>query len=587
MLKHMKIGKRLALGFGLVLLMMTCVALSGYWGLESAAALATHIVKVDSPIVEQSQRARAATLGMRRFEKDYFLNIGSAEEEAGYVAKWDGQRKDLTDRLTILDTLITADDDKEAVRTMGAEAATYEDAFKKAIGLIREGKIKTPEEGNQFMVPFKDPIHKMEATANDFALKHSKALATLDQVVSTNARWTVVVMVLIMVMAFGISVIIGFVISRGVTGPIQLAVDVAEKLAQGEVDVRISSESTDEAGLLLASMKKMVRTIQEMVAAASAVAGGDLTVSILPQSDKDALGNALANMVGKLTQTITEVQASALALTSASAQVSATSQSLAQGTSEQAASVEETTASLEQMNASISQNAENSRHLAQIATDGARRAAESAESVGRTVIAMKEIAEKISIVDEITYQTNLLALNAAIEAARAGEHGKGFAVVATEVRRLAERSQTSAKEIGTLAGSSVRVAEHSGQLLSELVPSVQKSADIIQEVSAASSEQAQGVNQVNRAMSQVDQVTQRNASAAEELSSTAEELAAQAESLQQLMSFFRLPQSVGPRVARPAARPVGQASVPMPRQLEHLLAPTGGNGSTDHDFKRF
>src|SRR4029077_1223641 len=233
--------------------------------------------------------------------------------------------------------------------------------------------------------------------------------------------------------------------------------------------------------------------------------GGDLTVTITPQSSKDVLGNALAEMASRLTQTITEVRSGAMSLTGAPAQVSATSQTLAQGTSEQAASVEETTASLQQMNATIGQNAENSRHLAEIATDAAKGAGDSAQSVNRTVDAMKDIADRISIIDEIAYQTNLLALNAAIEAARAGDHGKGFAVVATEVRKLAERSQTAAKEIGALASARVQVAERSGKLLDELVPPIQKTADLVQEVASASREQASGVNQMNKAMGQVDQ----------------------------------------------------------------------------------
>jgi methyl-accepting chemotaxis protein len=178
--------------------------------------------------------------------------------------------------------------------------------------------------------------------------------------------------------------------------------------------------------------------------------------------------------------------------------------------------------------------------MEQMALQGAHEMAQCSQVVSESVDAMKTIAEKISIVEEIAYQTNLLALNAAIEAARAGEQGKGFAVVATEVRKLAERSQIAAQEISALTSASVRVAEKSGDLLKELVPSIRKTAELVQEVATASREQAAGVAQVNEAMGQVDQVTQRNASAAEELSATADNMASQAESLQRSMGFFQV-----------------------------------------------
>jgi methyl-accepting chemotaxis protein len=317
------------------------------------------------------------------------------------------------------------------------------------------------------------------------------------------------------------------------------------------------------------------------------VAEGDLTVSIAAAGQNSrSLLYAMSNMVARLAQVVGDVRSSAAGLSSASDQVNSTAQSLSQGTSEQAASVEETTSSLEQMSASITQNAENSRQTEQMASKGAHDADESGKAVVQTVGAMKSIAEKISIVGEIAYQTNLLALNAAIEAARAGEHGKGFAVVATEVRKLAERSQEAAKEISELARSSVGLAERTGQLLSDLVPSIRKTSELVQEVTAASVEQSSGVGQLNKAMTQVDQVTQRNASAAEELSSTAEEMAAQAAALKEQVAYFRLPDEAQGVAARPVAARASFPQVAVPA----MQAPSKGNGhppAHEHGYVRF
>ena len=273
------------------------------------------------------------------------------------------------------------------------------------------------------------------------------------------------------------------------------------------------------------------------------VAEGDLTVEVETDTrNADSLLAAMRQMVEKLSSIIGEVRQSSETLSSASTQVSSTSQSLSQAASEQAASVEETSASVEQMAASISQNTENARVTDGISAKAAEDAREGGQAVKDTVEAMKQIADKISIIDDIAYQTNLLALNAAIEAARAGDHGKGFAVVAAEVRKLAERSQIAAQEIGEVASSSVSLSEKAGEMLDAIVPNIQKTSDLVQEITAASEEQASSVSQINTAVTQLNEVTQQNASASEELAATAEEMNAQSEQLVDLVSFFRLSQ---------------------------------------------
>ncbi len=314
----------------------------------------------------------------------------------------------------------------------------------------------------------------------------------------------------------------------------------------------------------------------------STIANGDLTARIiLSNGDTTSMLAGVKGMVDKLTEIISEVNVASDALNNAAGQVSATAQSLSQSSSEQAASVEETSASVEEMTASITQNTENAKVTDGMATSASHQAMEGGGAVKETVEAMKQIAGKIGIIDDIAYQTNLLALNAAIEAARAGEHGKGFAVVAAEVRKLAERSQVAAQEISQVAGSSVKLAEKAGSLLDEMVPSIKKTSDLVQEIAAASQEQSQGVGQINGAMGQLNKATQQNASASEELAATAEEMGGQAAQLQELMSFFRLDTNAKVGAGKTAKKTVAKAAN-RPAKSSAQSAP-----ADEQDFERF
>ena len=330
----------------------------------------------------------------------------------------------------------------------------------------------------------------------------------------------------------------------GVILPLNEAVAVLVEMEKGNLTQAVKGDYKgqlkDFKDTVNNTVEKLNQTFTEVTGVLIGMENGDLTKAVNGDYKGQFLDlkNTVNNTVAKLSQTIAEVNSTSDALSSATVQVSATAQSLSQASSEQAASVEETSASVEQMSASIKQNTENAKVANTMSADGTKKAADGGQAVTETVAAMKQIAKKIGIIDDIAYQTNLLALNAAIEAARAGEHGKGFAVVAAEVRKLAERSQVAAQEIGQLAGNSVGMAERAGKLLDDIVPATRKTADLVQEITAASQEQTVGVDQVNTAMTQLSQITQQNASASEELAATAEEMSGQANNLQELMAFF-------------------------------------------------
>ena len=322
---------------------------------------------------------------------------------------------------------------------------------------------------------------------------------------------------------------------------------VVESIAAGDMDIEVKPLS--QRDVLGNSMVVMVKNLKDTARVVELISTGDLTVQINPLSERDRLGNSIKAMLEKLTTVVKDVQIAAYYVASGSDQLSASSEQLAQGSNDQAAAAEEASASMVQMGSNINQNADNARRTEDIAMLAAKDGQASGDAVSKTVAAMLDIADKISIIEDIAKQTDLLALNAAIEAARAGEHGKGFAVVASEVRRLAERSRTAAGEIGELAANSVDIADKAGVLLVKLVPDIENTSQLVQEISAANTEMNIGAQQINSALLQLEEVIQHNATVSEEMAASSEELASQANLLQESVSFFKIG-DMAPRSSR-------------------------------------
>ena len=586
----------MSIGFGLILILMISTMVVTFWSLGKVEFNTRFLSDESLPYTLLADRMVVNALQVQQFATDAAAtkDLGVLDEAKSHYQEFNAGLNKFRDMFRKEnDTVSLQEIDKLAV----AMDEMYDTAGRMTNAYVNEGQ----DAGNAVMEEF--DTDSQELTKLVVALRELQVVEINGQVsnIMQASSQVKTLQLIIGTVALILGVLITIFITRSIVRPLNVALETARALAVGDLTMKIEQVSKDETGQLLQAMQGMIVSSQEVADMAGRIAGGDLRVQLKERSDKDVLIQSLANMVGKLKDVINNVKLSIENVASGAQAMSASSEEMSQGASEQAAAAEEASSSVEQMTANIRQNADNAMQTEKIAIQASGDAQVGGQSVNETVGAMKEIAGKIMIIEEISRQTNLLALNAAIEAARAGEHGKGFAVVAAEVRKLAERSQKAAGEINELSTNSVEVAEKAGKVLALLVPNIQKTAELVQEIAASSREQDAGADQISKSIQQLDAVIQQNASASEEMASTSEELSGQSEQLAEMIAFFVVDEGThgrnrsaqGTRIGGlPKSQPkIAHVNEPKFRQAPQrggdVFEATGKRDSLDNEFETF
>ncbi|MFD1035070.1 methyl-accepting chemotaxis protein [Sphingomonas hankookensis] len=585
------IKTKLAATFAAVILLLTVVIGVGVSKMGSLNAAISEIIAGPAKSLDIALTIDGESGRVVRNEK----NMASTTDEAttkNFDERMMAQRKHV-DQLLTEGTAIAEPDELPTWRAVADQWTAYKGVNDRVRGLALVNK--NAEAMALSMSEGRDRVMSMSNSIEELAEMQRGQMKQADNdtnVLYAEARTTLIATAIVaLLVAVAGAIWISLTVSRGLKR-VGVALDA---VAVGDLDQEVTVKTNDEIKDLVDTVNRMTGALRQSAALADTIANGDLTVDHTPLSDKDKLGHALVSMVERLRSVVGDATAAADNVAAGSQELSASSEQVSQGATEQAASAEEASASMEEMAANIKQNADNAAQTEKIARQSSKDAEASGVAVDRAAKAMRTIAEKIGIVQEIARQTDLLALNAAVEAARAGEHGRGFAVVASEVRKLAERSQTAAAEISAVSSDTVQAAAQAGEMLTKLVPDIRRTAELVSEISAACREQDIGASQINQALQQLDQVTQQNASASEQITSTSEELAGQANELQQSIAFFRVDD--GPAARRPAARKPAARTQPKAKAKPNSVADQQtrargfaldlSQGGPDHDDAEF
>lgn len=594
------IGRRIALSFGTVIAIAVVLASAALFELAVIDTRADRIRDDHLPGIQMSGRLMVA-------QSEVMVSLErmlSAENDAELVQA----ERELEENLRAndqnaraYDVTIHAQHDRELFNALMAARADFRALYSQELlpPLHARQRERAREVMRTRVRPQWDALMTSAYELNEANKTWGDESQQLVKGAVSTAQWAIFLGLLVAVL---MGVAIAVRITRSITLPLRAAVRLVETVSTGDVSERAEVHTDDELGQMVRGINTMVDNLAATVRVAEQLAHGDLTAEPKLLSDRDTLGHALRRMIENLRAVVVSVSAAAENVGAGSEQLSISAQELSRGSSAQAAAAEETSSSMEEMSSSIQRNGDNARQTDQLAKQAAKDAGRSGAAVEQTTLAIRQIAERIGMIQEIASKTDLLALNAAVEAARAGEHGKGFAVVSSEVRKLAERSQLAAAEIGALTREGVSVADGAAQALGKLVPDIDQTARLVQEIASCCMEQSSGAGEVSRAMTDLDGVIQKNSASAEQLAATAEELAGQARQLRESVAFFSLgkakkerprprrkapvvppPSAAGKKRSQPIETPANTNAVPQGKLID-LDENTGSPDAWDDEF---